>query len=59
MENGTVGHWSLWLSDDDCCVLGSFWKTQCKESFEKWINSCFEKSDFLDNGYMPSWHRNK
>ena len=57
MENGTVGHWSLWLSDDDCCVLGSFWKTQSKEDFEKWINSCFEKSDFLDNGYMPAWHR--
>lgn len=57
MKNGTVGHWSLWLSDDDCCVLGSFWKTQSKENFEKWINSCFEKSDFLDNGYMPAWHR--
>lgn len=57
MKNGTVGHWSLWLSDDDCCVLGSFWKTQSKEDFEKWINSCFEKSDFLDNGYMPAWHR--
>lgn len=57
MENGTVGHWSLWLSDDDCCVLGTFWRTQSKEDFEKWINSCFEKSDFLDNGYMPAWHR--
>lgn len=57
MENGTVGHWSLWLSDDDCCVLGTFWRTQSKEDFEKWINSCFEASDFLDNGYMPAWHR--
>ena len=57
MENGPIGHWSLWLSDDDCCVLGTFWRTQSKEDFEKWINSCFEKTDFLDNGYMPGWHR--
>lgn len=57
MENGTIGHWSLWLSNDDCCVLGTFWRTQSKEDFEKWINSCFEKTDFLDNGYMRVWHR--
>lgn len=57
MDNGTIGHWSLWLSDDDCCVLGTFWKTQSKEDFEKWVNSCFSNEDFLDNGYMPYWHR--
>ena len=58
MNNGTVGHWSLWLSEDDCCVLGHFWKTQSKESFEKWINSCFADASFLDHGYFPYWHKN-
>ena len=57
IDNETVGHWSLWLSEDDCCVLGTFWKTKSKEEFEKWINSCFENTEFLDNGYMPAWHR--
>ena len=57
MENGTVGHWSLWLSDDDCCVLGTFWRTQSKESFENWINRCFSDESFLDNGYFPNWHK--
>ena len=57
MESGNVGHWSLWLSDDDCCVLGTFWKTSSKEDFEKWINSCFDNPEHLDHGYMPYWER--
>lgn len=57
MEDGTIGHWSLWLSDDDCVVLGYFWRTQPKESFENWINSCFSDERFLDNGYFPAWHK--
>ena len=58
MEDGEVGHWSRWLSDDDCCVLGCFWRTQSKEDFERWVNSCFEQyENFLDHGYLPGWHR--
>lgn len=57
MEDGTVGHWSLWLSDDDCCVLGCFWRTQSKKQFESWVNSIFEEPYRLDNGYFPAWHK--
>lgn len=59
MDDGTVGHWSLWLSEDDCCVLGNFWRTQSKEKFENWINSCFTNESFLDHGYFPAWHKSK
>ena len=57
LESGLVGHWSLWLSDDDCVVLGTFWRTQSKESFEAWLDKCFSDVDHLDNGYLPVWHK--
>ena len=57
MEDGSIGHWSLWLSDDDCVVLGTFWRTQSKESFEAWLDKCFNNVDHLDNGYLPVWHK--
>jgi hypothetical protein len=57
MPDGLVGHYSLWLSDDDCAVLGEFWKEQTKESFESWVKSIFEYPERLDNGYFPYWHK--
>ena len=56
MKDGRVGHLSLWLSDDDCVVEGVYWKTQTKESFEKWVNK-ISQEDYLDNGYLPLWHK--
>ena len=57
LESGWVGHWSLWLSDDDCVVLGTFWKSETKESFEAWLDKCFSNVEHLDNGYLPVWHK--
>ena len=59
MNNGSIGHWALWLSDDDCAVLGYFWRTQTKDSFEEWINSLFSNEGFLDNGYLNYWFKSK
>lgn len=59
LENDLVGHWSLWLSDDDCVVLGTFWRSQSKESFEAWLDKCFSSVEHLDNGYLPVWHKQK
>ena len=56
MEDGRIGHLSLWLSDDDCVVEGVYWKTQTKESFEKWVN-LISGEEHLDNGYLPVWHK--
>lgn len=56
MDNGRVGHLSLWLSYDDCAVEGVYWKTQTKESFEEWVNE-ISQEDYLDNGYLPLWHK--
>ena len=56
MEDGSVGHLSLWLSDDDCVVEGVYWKTQSKEDFEKWVN-LISGEKHLDNGYLPVWHK--
>lgn len=56
MEDGRIGHLSLWLSDDDCVVEGVYWKTQTKESFEKWVN-LISGDEHLDNGYLPVWHK--
>ena len=57
LESGRIGHWSLWLSDDDCVVLGTFWRTQSKELFEAWLDKCFSNVEHLDNGYLPVWHK--
>ena len=57
LENGMVGHWSLWLSDDDCVVLGTFWKTETIKQFENWLDKCFNNVEHLDNGYLPVWHK--
>lgn len=59
MDNGSIGHWSLWLSDDDCAVLSSFWKTQTKESFEVWMNRLFSEERCLENGYLNCWFKSK
>jgi hypothetical protein len=56
MEDGRIGHLSLWLSDDDCVVEGVYWKTQAKESFEEWVN-LISGEEHLDNGYLPVWHK--
>ena len=56
MEDGSIGHLSLWLSDDDCVVEGVYWKTQSKEDFEKWVN-LISGEEHLDNGYLPLWHK--
>ena len=49
LESGNVGHWSLWLSEDDCVVLGTFWKSETKKEFETWLDKCFGNVDHLDN----------
>lgn len=56
MEDGRIGHLSLWLSDDDCVVEGVYWKTQSKEDFEKWVN-LISQEDHLEGGYLPLWHK--
>lgn len=56
MEDGRIGHLSLWLSDDDCVVEGVYWKTQSKEDFEEWVN-LISGEEHLDNGYLPVWHK--
>lgn len=56
MEDGRIGHLSLWLSDDDCVVEGVYWKTQSKEDFEKWVN-LISQEDHLEDGYLPLWHK--
>lgn len=56
MDNGSIGHWSLWLTEDDCAVEGYYWRTQSKEDFEKWVN-LISQEDHLDNGYLPVWHK--
>lgn len=56
MENGRVGHLSLWLTPDDCAVEGVYWKTQPKEDFEKWVNS-ISQEEHLEDGYLPVWHK--
>ena len=56
MEDGRVGHLSLWLSPDDCVVEGVYWKTQSKEDFEKWVNM-ISQEEYLDEGYIPVWHK--
>ena len=56
MEDGRVGHLSLWLTPDDCAVEGVYWKTQPKEDFEKWVN-LISQEEHLEDGYLPVWHK--
>jgi hypothetical protein len=56
MDDGKIGHLSLWLSPDDCVVEGVYWKTQSKEDFEKWVN-LISQEEYLDDGYIPVWHK--
>ncbi len=56
MEDGTVGHLSLWLTSDDCAVEGVYWRTQTKEQFEAWVH-IIAGEDHLEDGYLPVWHR--
>ena len=60
MDDGSIGHWSLWLSDDDCVVLGYFWRSRTKEKFEAWLDKIFDSNNnYLDHGYFPLWHKIK
>lgn len=56
MDDGRIGHWSLWLTEDDCAVEGYYWKTESKAKFEEWVN-LISGEEHLDNGYLPVWHK--
>ena len=55
MDNGCIGHWSLWLDEYDA-PLGYFWKTESKKDFEEFVN-LISGEEHLDNGYLPVWHK--